>query len=120
MAKRAKTGRPRYYQAIELEYEGRSYLGRFFVEDDWVFVRSGFGDREGGSKQIPSRRLEKIAEMAKDAETVRVASKRLQGLWRGDPRFKKVLDPKRIKAAFADQTTLKRWKEEIGALASLS
>ena len=66
--------------------------------------------RAGEGAILPS---EKIAEMAKDAKAACDASKRLERLWREDARFKQVLGPKRIKAAFSDKIALKRWKEEI-------
>jgi hypothetical protein len=58
---------------------------------------------------------EKIAGMAKDALAVWKVSKQLEWLWRHDPRYKTVLDPKRIRAAFADHVMLKRWQEEVRA-----
>jgi hypothetical protein len=58
---------------------------------------------------------EQIAEMAKQAKEVRDSSKRLEHLWQHDPRYKRVLDPKRIRAAFADHIMLNRWKEEVKA-----
>jgi hypothetical protein len=56
---------------------------------------------------------EKIAGMAKDALAARKVSKQLEWLWRHDPRYKQVLDPKRIRAAFADHISLKRWKDQV-------
>jgi hypothetical protein len=58
---------------------------------------------------------EKIAGMAKDALAVWKVSKQLEWLWRHDPRYKTVLDPKRIRAAFADHVMLKSWQEEVRA-----
>jgi hypothetical protein len=53
--------------------------------------------------------------MAKEALAVWKVLKRLEWLWQHDPRYKQVLDPKRIRAAFADHIMLKRWKEEVKA-----
>jgi hypothetical protein len=39
-----------------------------------------------------------------------------QWYWRNDPRFSKILDPKRIKLAFADEIALKRWQSELNAI----
>lgn len=58
---------------------------------------------------------EKIAGMAKDALAARKVSKQLEWLWRHDPRYKQVLDPKRIRAAFADHVMLKLWQQEVRA-----
>lgn len=58
---------------------------------------------------------EKIAEMAKEAFAVLKTSKQLEWLWRHDPRYKQVLDPKRIRDAFVDHVMLKRWREEVKA-----
>ena len=58
---------------------------------------------------------EQIAEMAKEALAVWKVSKRLEWLWRHDPRYKQVLNPKRIRAAFADHIMLELWKEEVKA-----
>jgi hypothetical protein len=52
-----------------------------------------------------------IAEMAKEALAVWKVSKRLEWLWRHE----QILDPKRIRAAFADHIMLKLWKEEVKA-----
>ena len=57
-----------------------------------------------------------IAEMAKEALAVWKVSKRLEWLWRHDPHYKQILDPKRIRAAFADHIMLKLWKEEVKAV----
>jgi hypothetical protein len=56
---------------------------------------------------------EKIAEMAQEAQVFWRASKHHEWLWRNDPRFSEALNPKRIRTAFTDQITLKRWQEEV-------
>ena len=38
----------------------------------------------------------------------------MEWLSKNNSRFAKVYDPKRINAAFADEITLKLWKEEVG------
>jgi hypothetical protein len=59
---------------------------------------------------------EAIAEMAEQARDACMASRRLEWHWRNDPRFSKILDPKRMKAAFADEIALKRWQSELNAI----
>ena len=54
--------------------------------------------------------------MAKQARKVWLYSKRHEWYWRNDPRFSKILDPKRIKSAFADEIALKRWQSELNAI----
>jgi CRISPR-associated protein Cas1 len=69
-------------------------------------------------RQVPDAILpsEKIAEMAKQARKVCLFSKRHEWYWRNDPRFSKILDPKRIKLVFADEIALKRWHSELNAI----
>jgi hypothetical protein len=69
-------------------------------------------------RQVPDAILpsDKIAEMAKQAREVCIASRKLERLWRNDPRFSKILDPKRIKLAFADKIMLRLWQRELNAL----
>jgi hypothetical protein len=57
-----------------------------------------------------------IAEMAEKARDACMASRRLEWHWRNDPRFSKILDPKRMKAAFADEIALKQWRSELNAI----
>jgi hypothetical protein len=66
--------------------------------------------------QVPDAILpsDEIAEMAKQARKVRLYSKRHEWYWRNDPRFKKILDPRRMKLAFADETASKQWQNELG------
>ena len=59
---------------------------------------------------------DKIAAMAQQAREVCTASKKLEWLWRNDPRFSEILNPKRIKLAFADQIMLKLWQRELNAI----
>ena len=70
-------------------------------------------------RQVPDaiRPSDEIAEMAKQARKVCLYSKRHEWYWRNDPRFLKIiLDPKRIKLAFADEIALKRWQNELNAI----
>ena len=69
-------------------------------------------------RQVPDAILpsEKIAEMAKQARDACIASRKLEWLWRNDPRFSEILNPKRIKLAFADQIMLKLWQHELNAI----
>jgi hypothetical protein len=69
-------------------------------------------------RQVPDAILpsDKIAEMAKQARDAWIASKQLERLWRSDPPFSKILSPKRIRLAFADEIALKRWRCELDAI----
>jgi hypothetical protein len=69
-------------------------------------------------REVPDAILpsDKIAEMAWQARDVCIASQKLEWLWRNDPRFSEILDPKRIKAAFADEIALRRWQRELNAI----
>ena len=69
-------------------------------------------------RQVPDAILpsDKIAEMAKEARDVCIASRKLEWLWLNDPRFSEILNPKRIKLAFADQIMLKLWQRKLNAL----
>ena len=69
-------------------------------------------------RQVPNaiRPSDEIAEMAKQARKVWLYSKRHEWLWRNDPRFSKILNPKRIKSAFADEIALKQWQSELNAI----
>jgi hypothetical protein len=69
-------------------------------------------------RQVPGAILpsEKIAEMAKQAREVWIASKQHEWAWRNDARFAEILSPKRIKLAFADEIALKHWKRELNAI----
>jgi hypothetical protein len=66
-------------------------------------------------RQVPNALLpsNEIAELARRARELWIESRRLEWLWRNDPRFSKILDPKRMKTAFADEIALKRWKHEL-------
>ena len=57
-----------------------------------------------------------IAEMAKQARDACMASRRLERLWRNDPRFSEILHPKWMKTAFDDETALKRWRHELNVI----
>jgi hypothetical protein len=69
-------------------------------------------------RQVPNaiQPSDEIAEMAEKARKVCLNSKRHEWYWRNDPRFKKILDPKRIKLAFADEIALERWQSELNAI----
>jgi hypothetical protein len=56
---------------------------------------------------------EKIAQLAIQARAGREMYARIEQLRRGDPRFRKVFDPKRIRAAYADKISLKRLEEDV-------
>jgi hypothetical protein len=59
---------------------------------------------------------DKIAEMAENARKVRLYSERLEWHWHNHPSFSKILHPKRIKSAFADEIALKRWQSELNTI----
>ena len=69
-------------------------------------------------REVPGAILpsDKIAEMAKQAREVCLFSKRHEWYWCNDPRFSKILHPKQIKSAFADEIALKRWQSELNAI----
>ena len=69
-------------------------------------------------REVPGAILpsDEIAEMAKQARKVCLFSKRHEWYWRNHPRFSKILDPKRIKLAFANEIALKRWQSELNAI----
>lgn len=66
-------------------------------------------------RQVPGaiHSSEVIKNMAETAYAAFLGSKQLEWHWRHDPRFTKLLDPKRIKQAFADPIALKRWRDEV-------
>jgi hypothetical protein len=59
---------------------------------------------------------DQIAELAQQARKVWLFSKRHEWHWRNHPGFSKILHPKRIKLAFADEIALKRWQRELNAI----
>jgi hypothetical protein len=59
---------------------------------------------------------DEIAEMAKQSRDICMRSKELEGLWKKDPRFSEILNPNRIKLAFADKVTVARWQRELNAI----
>jgi hypothetical protein len=69
-------------------------------------------------RQVPGAILPsaKIAEMAGEARKACLYSKRHEWYWLNEPRFKKILDLKRIKLAFADEIALKQWQRELNAI----
>ncbi|HZZ23518.1 MAG TPA: hypothetical protein VFE60_13505 [Roseiarcus sp.] len=69
-------------------------------------------------RQVPNamRPSDKIAEMAKQAREVCIASRKLEWLWLNDPRFSEILNPKRIKLAFADKIMLRLWQRELNLI----
>jgi hypothetical protein len=69
-------------------------------------------------RQVPGAILpsDKIADMAENARKVCFYSKRHEWHWRNHPSFSKILHPKRIKLAFADEIALKQWQSELNAI----
>ena len=69
-------------------------------------------------REVPGAILpsDKIAEMAENARKVCLYSKRHEWHWHNDPSFSKILHPKRIKSAFADEIALKQWQRELNAI----
>ena len=69
-------------------------------------------------RQVPGAILpsDEIAELAQQARKVWLYSKRHEWYWRNDPSFSKILDPKRIKLAFANEIALKQWQSELNAI----
>jgi hypothetical protein len=69
-------------------------------------------------REVPGAILpsDKIAEMAEDARKVCLYSKRHEWHWRNHPSFSKILHPKRMKLAFADEIALKQWQRELNAI----
>ncbi len=59
---------------------------------------------------------EKIAALTVQARALKEMSMQMERLWREDPRYKIVFDPKRIRAAFADEISAKRWRDEVKAV----
>ena len=69
-------------------------------------------------REVPEAILpsDEIAELARKARDICMASKKLEWLWRNDPRFSDILDPKRIKSAFADEGSRECWQRELDAI----
>jgi hypothetical protein len=69
-------------------------------------------------RQVPGAILpsDNIPELAKQAREVCVSSKRHEWYWAQRSRFSKILHPRQIKLAFADEITLKRWRRELNAI----
>ena len=69
-------------------------------------------------RQVPGAILpsDEIAELAQQARKVWLYSKRHEWHWRNHPSFSKILHPRRIKAAFADEIALKQWQSELNAI----
>jgi hypothetical protein len=69
-------------------------------------------------RQVPNavQSSEQILQLAQGAYSNWIQSKELERLWLSDPRFSKILDPKRMKTAFADEVALKRWQSELKAI----
>ena len=69
-------------------------------------------------REVPDAILpsDEIAELAQQALKVWLFSKRHEWHWRNHPRFSKILHPKRIKLAFADEIALKRWQSELNTI----
>jgi hypothetical protein len=69
-------------------------------------------------RQVPGALMppEQSSALARQAfETCKV-SKQYEWLWRNDPRFAEILNPKRIKSAFADEIARERWQHELKAI----
>jgi hypothetical protein len=62
------------------------------------------------------RPSDEIAELAQQARKVWLYSKRHEWHWHNHPSFSKILHPKRIKLAFADEIALKQWQRELNAI----
>ncbi|MDB5595659.1 MAG: hypothetical protein JWM36_2620 [Hyphomicrobiales bacterium] len=58
---------------------------------------------------------QQIAALALQAREMEILSKRIEGIWRNNPHFKEVFTPKRIRDAFADEFSMKRWIEAVNA-----
>jgi hypothetical protein len=69
-------------------------------------------------REVPGAILpsDEIAELAQQAGKVWLYSKRHEWHWRNHPSFSKILHPKRIKLAFADEIALKQWQSELNAI----
>jgi hypothetical protein len=69
-------------------------------------------------REVPGaiRPSDEIAELAQQARKVWLYSKRHEWHWRHHPSFSKILHPKRIKSAFANEIALKRWQRELNAI----
>ena len=69
-------------------------------------------------REVPGAILpsDKIADMAENARKVCLYSKRHEWHWRNHPSFSKILHPKRIKLAFANEIALKQWQRELNAI----
>jgi hypothetical protein len=69
-------------------------------------------------REVPGAILpsDKIAELVQQARKVWLFSKRNEWRWRNDPHFSEILDPKRIKLAFADEIALKQWHRELNEI----
>ena len=59
---------------------------------------------------------EQIADLAKQAQEAWTASKHYEWAWKNNPRYAELLNPSRIKKAFADKIALKRWQEQVKAV----
>jgi hypothetical protein len=69
-------------------------------------------------REIPGaiRPSDEIAELAQQARKVWLYSKRHEWHWRNHPSFSRILHPKRIKLAFANEIALKQWQSELNAI----
>jgi hypothetical protein len=45
--------KPRHYETIEYPFEGKTYSGRFYVEDGWVFLSCPFGSKSATVQASP-------------------------------------------------------------------
>jgi hypothetical protein len=69
-------------------------------------------------RQVPNAVIssDKIENMARTAYRAFLGSKQLESFWRNDRRFSEILNPTRIKSAFTDEISLKRWQRELNAI----
>jgi hypothetical protein len=69
-------------------------------------------------REVPGaiRPSDEIAELAQQARKLLLYSKRHEWHWLNHPSFSKILHPKRIKLAFADEIALKQWQRQLNAI----
>jgi len=70
--------------------------------------------RHSSNELLPSEEMSRLADQA---ELVLGYSRRLQQLWKCDPRFRDVLAPKRVREGLRDQESLNIWNREIAEAA---
>jgi len=110
------------YEALEWVY-GRQAFGLRFAA--WIakkhpmkmigFMILGFAQLRHSSNDMLSS--EEISQLADQAELVLGYSRKIQQLWKSDPRFRNVLNPRRVREGLRDQPSLNNWKREIAVAA---